>query len=200
VAELTPEERQRIYEEEKVRFEAQASLKAKQSSGNLNCCGGCAVLVGIGIIFILVVGMFGSSGSSYSPSSSASSSTSSTPSTTSAAPTAETADVTPVEYELATLYEGHSPSDGDPVVREFSNVLDSLETKCTPAKGTVTTRRGIGNGILFAKEEMDKQGVHETLLELAHHLDESIPSDAHHLVGFDQIAAVYITLRTTPLQ
>src|SRR4051812_7357994 len=74
MAELTPEERRRIYEEEKVRMEAQASLRPKQSNGIFNCCGGCAVLVGVGIILILLLAMFNSSSSKYSPSTYSSSS------------------------------------------------------------------------------------------------------------------------------
>lgn len=62
MSELTPEERRRIYEEERVRLEAQADLKTKPSSGKSCCWGGCAVL----IVLWLLLGMFGSSCSNQS--------------------------------------------------------------------------------------------------------------------------------------
>jgi hypothetical protein len=194
MSELTPEERRRIYEEEKVRMEAQASLGAKQSSGNLSCCGGCAVLGVVGFVILLALGMSGSPSSSSSSSSSEASSTYSSSSSPSTSAAVQTSDAASVEYKLATIYEGHSPS--GTIVQEFANVLDSLEVKCLPSTGTITTREGIGNVIVKVQEEMDKEGVHESLLELAHHLNDSIPSDAHHLIAISEIGAAYAVLRT----
>lgn len=58
MAELTPEERQRIYEEEKARFEAQAELKKEQREKTTSrWLIGCASIIGIVIVLIAIGSM-----------------------------------------------------------------------------------------------------------------------------------------------
>jgi hypothetical protein len=68
MADLTPEERQRIYQEEKVRFEAQAALKAerrdKTASGWIV---GCLWIVGIVVGLVILVTLINSSNTTTTP-------------------------------------------------------------------------------------------------------------------------------------
>jgi hypothetical protein len=51
--ELTPEERQRIYEEEKARLEVRGEIKAEQSRKHLNC--GVMGCLGLALLILLLV-------------------------------------------------------------------------------------------------------------------------------------------------
>jgi len=56
--ELTPEERQRIYEEEKVRIEARDRIKAERRGKAFGCTGiGCAVVLGVFALFWILGSM-----------------------------------------------------------------------------------------------------------------------------------------------
>jgi hypothetical protein len=56
--ELTPEERQRIYEEEKARLQAQSQIKAENKSKPTSCSAiGCAVILGL-VVLVAIIGSF----------------------------------------------------------------------------------------------------------------------------------------------
>ena len=93
--ELTPEERQKIYEEEKARFEAQKQLQAEDKKKKNSGCMGCLTVLGI----LFFIGLLGAA---FSPNSSTSTSSSTTAASNSSAP---------AKPDLE-LIETHSTSDG----------------------------------------------------------------------------------------
>lgn len=75
---------------------------------------------------------------------------------------------------------------------EFQEVLDSIQTK------TGSTHEIIERLLIFNQEELKKGGQTESLLELAHHIDDSMA--AGYTYSATQMFAMYTVMRTTPLK
>ncbi len=59
--ELSPEERQRIYEEEKARLEAQTQLKAEKAKPSSGATVGCLAIFGVLVILVVIGGLLNDS-------------------------------------------------------------------------------------------------------------------------------------------
>jgi hypothetical protein len=139
MSELSPEERERIFEEEKVKKEAQAKLKQEDAKKMGKGCGiGCLGFIGL-IVLVYVIGSFSDSERSTPPG----------PSIESSMP-----------FKLA-LIDGNAPgSESDPVIEPYRTALAGLGRKF------VETPDQLGDMTVEAQNQLREAGINQSLLSL----------------------------------
>ncbi len=75
------------------------------------------------------------------------------------------------EFKLASIEAGSEVDNDDPTIKEFADLLDSMEQK------TTNTRQELSDAIVRARELLQEEGISMGLLELARELDTSMPDD-----------------------
>lgn len=95
-----------------------------------------------------------------------------------------------IEYQLAVIHsEDNSLDSDDPLVGQFSDLLDSIESK------TTNTRTEIADISVAAWQDSESMGYPDSLLQTMQNLDNSMPEGSESLnLDFVEVAAVYLTL------
>jgi len=94
-----------------------------------------------------------------------------------------------VEYKMACIDKGEYLDEDDPVINEYSILLDSLMEK------TTNSRIDISDIIVTTQRLLKENGVDMSLLNILKDLDSSIPEESPKL-ELEDIAAAYIVLVT----
>lgn len=153
---LSPEERKRIYEEEKARLEAQERAKRELKSEKIKKqLKGCFWLFGL-LIVLFVLLILTSLNDTNKPDSVEGISEPSEP----------------LEYQLAVINEGGYVAKDDITVTRFRHLLETLDQKCFNSK------QQIADIVVKAQEILrNNYGIEIKLLDLMEGVNKSIPYD-----------------------
>lgn len=173
MTELSPEEKQRIYDEEKTRLEAQEKIKKESEAKKTKT--GCLGLIGL-IVFIVVMmwvcGVFTTEKEST------------TPPEVKPQPKSES-----LEFKLATIEKGYVSRD-DIIIARFRSLLEQLDAKFIENK-TQISDMSVGAQKLLREEE----GIKESLLNIMEGMNRLFSSESANL-KYSEYASAYMVLRT----
>jgi len=173
MAELTPEEKQKIYEEEKARLGAQEKLKKESETKKTKTgCFGLIGLIAFMVVMMWICGVFKTEKKSA------------TPPEVKPQPKSES-----LEYKLATIEKGYVSRD-DIIIARFRSLLEQLDAKFIENK-TQISDMSVGAQKLLREEE----GIKESLLNIMEGMNRLFSSESANL-KYSEYAAAYMVLRT----
>lgn len=166
MSELTPEEKKRIYEEEKERMKAQEKIKKKTKPATWGCL---TIIIVIAIVWL---------GGVFSPS---------RKQVTSTKPAAQKQES--IEYMLATIEKGYVSRD-DPIIARFRSLLKQLDAKFVENK-TQIADMSVGAQKLLKEDE----GIKESLLNIMEGMNRLFSSESTKL-KYPEYLSAYMILRS----
>lgn len=95
----------------------------------------------------------------------------------------------PLAVRLASIDYGELVGEGDPRVVPYRKGLQILATKCT------STEQQIADATVVAQEQLARQGVQQSLIQIMRGVSASIPPEAYGTFTYPEVCAAYVVLQ-----